>query len=75
MYCNIFSQAVAFFFSPFLHLKFFNTFFKGYINLQLLQNINYIPRIVQCILVAYLTPSSLYLPLPQPYIASPPRHW
>ena len=40
--------------------------------MQLLQNIGYIPCVVQYILVAYLTPNSLYLPLTHPYIVVPP---
>ena len=42
------------------------------LHLQLLQNIGSVPHIVQYILVAYLTPNSLYLPLPHSYIALPP---
>lgn len=30
------------------------------------------PRITQHTLTAYLTPSSLYLPPPNPYVAPPP---
>ena len=46
---------------------------KVTLHLQLLQNIGYMPRVVQYILVAYLTtPNSLYLPLPHPYVAPLP---
>ena len=46
-------------------------FFKATFPLQLLQNIGYIPSVVQYILVAYLTPSNLYLPLFIPIVALP----
>ena len=54
---------------------FFIQFLKFTLHLQLLQNIGYIPRVVQYILVACLMPNSLYLPIPHPYIAPPPTHW
>ena len=46
-------------------------FLKVTLHLQLLQNIGYIPHVVQYMLVAYLTPDSLYLPLHQLCIATP----
>ena len=48
--------------------KFFIQFIKFTLHLQFLQNIGSIPCVVQYILVAYLTPSSLYLPLPTPVL-------
>ena len=46
------------------------------LHLRLLQNIGYIPRVVQYILVAYLRPNSLYLLIPHPYTGCPPSpHW
>ena len=42
------------------------------LHLQLLQNIGSIPRVVQYILVAHLTPTSLYLPLPPPKLSPAP---
>ena len=44
--------------------KFFNL--KVILHLQLLQNIGYIPYVVQYNHIAYLTLNSLYLPLPYP---------
>ena len=45
---------------------------KATLHLQLLQNIGYIPRVVRYILIAYLTPNTLYLRLP-PLFCLP--HW
>ena len=47
-------------------------FLKVTLHLQSLQNIGYIPHAVQYILVAHLIPKSLYLLLPDSYIAPPP---
>ena len=46
-------------------ILFFKQFLKVTLHLQLLQDIGYIPRVVKYILVAYLIPDSLYLPLSQ----------
>ena len=54
----------------FLKIFIFKQFLKVIFHLQLLQNIGYIPCVVQYILWAYLTTNSLYLPLPHPYILS-----
>ena len=53
----------------------FYTILKVTLQLQLLQNTGYIPCVVQYILVAYLTPNSLYLPLPHPDIVPPFPNW
>ena len=50
----------------------FIQFLKVTLHLQLLQNIGYIPCVVQCILVTYFIPNILYLLIPYPSIA-PPR--
>ena len=50
-------------------------FLKVMLHLQLLQNISCIPHVVHCILVAYLTPSSWCLSLPNPYFAPLQTHW
>ena len=46
-------------------------FLKVIIHLHLLQNIGYVPHVLQHILVAYLIPNSLYLTLPHSYMAPP----
>lgn len=56
----------------------FNTIFKVKLHLQLLQNISYIPYVMQYILVAYCVLNSLYFPLTHLYSAPPPttgNHW
>ena len=53
-------------------LNFFIQFLEVTLHSQLLQNIGYIPCVVQYIPVAYLTPSGLYLLLPYPYIVPRP---
>ena len=55
-----------------IFILFFIQFIKVALHLQLLQNVDYIPSVVQYIFLAYLTPSSLYLPLTHPYMACPP---
>ena len=50
----------------------FMQYLKSTPHLQLLQNIGYIPCVVQYILVTYLTSNSLYLSLPHHSIAPPP---
>ena len=52
-------------------LNIFIQFSKVTLHLQLLQNIVYIPCVVQYILVAYFTPNSFYLSLLHPNIAPP----
>lgn len=51
-------------FKSYFILFYFSIVLKVAFYLLLLQNIGYIPSAVQYILVVYLTPSSLYLPLP-----------
>ena len=53
-----------------MHVHFLIQFLKVALHLQLLQNIGYRLCVVQYILIAYLTPNSLYLLLPHPYITS-----
>ena len=55
----------------FFFLKFLIQFLKVTLHLQLLQNIGYVPCVVQYIFVACLTPNSLYLPLLHSYILPP----
>ena len=49
-----------------LFFSFFIQFLKDRLHLQLLQNTGSIPWVVQYLLVVYLTPNTLYLPLPTP---------
>lgn len=63
---------VIFFFPLFLIFK---TILKVIVHLQLLQNIGFVPRVVQYILIDYLTPNICTSPSPPLYCPFPPPHW